>query len=54
MVSCGRLFAEWYHHVEAEQFPEYVREFCFRFSRPELFQNPLYYAEKSLTLVPTR
>jgi transposase-like protein len=20
-----------YHHVEAEQFPEYVREFCFRF-----------------------
>ncbi len=43
-----------YHHVEAEQMPEYVREFCFRFSSPELFENPLYYAEKSLTLVPTR
>lgn len=42
-----------YHHVTAEQFPEYVREFCFRFSSPELFQNPLYYAEKTLTLVPT-
>ena len=43
-----------YHHVTAEQFPGYVREFCFRFSSPELFDSPLYYAEKALTLVPTR
>jgi hypothetical protein len=41
-----------YHHHWSEHLPEYVREFCFRFSSPELFQNPLYYLEKTLTLVP--
>jgi transposase-like protein len=42
-----------YHHVTPEKFPDYVREFCFRFSTPELFDSPLAYAEKTLTLVPT-
>ena len=42
-----------YHHHRAENLPEYVREFCFRFSSPELFQNPLFYIQKSLSLVPT-
>ena len=26
-----------YHHVTPEKFPDYVREFCFRFSNPEMF-----------------
>lgn len=42
-----------YHHTSPEKFPDYVREFCFRFSTPELFSSPLCYAEKSLMLVPT-
>ena len=40
-----------YHHHWSENLPEYVREFCFRFSSPELFNNPLFYLTKSLTLV---
>lgn len=55
IFACLRTFIRrMYHHVTAEQFPWYVREFCFRFSTPELFDSPLYYAEKALTLVPTR
>lgn len=42
-----------YHHVSEEKFPDYVREFCFRFSSPELFESPKLYAEKTLILVPT-
>ncbi len=42
-----------YHHHWSENLPEYVREFCFRFSSPELFENPIFYLEKSLLLVPT-
>jgi len=34
--------------------PEYVREFCIRFSSPEIFDSPLNYLEKSLCLVPSR
>jgi transposase-like protein len=41
-----------YHHHRSENLEEYVREFCFRFSSPELFENPLYYLSKTLTLVP--
>lgn len=41
-----------YHHVTPEKLPEYVSEFCFRFSFPEMYKNPLFYLEKSLTLVP--
>lgn len=43
-----------YHHVTPEKFPDYVREFCFRFSNPELFDSPRLYLEKTLILVPTR
>lgn len=42
-----------YHHVTLEKLPEYVSEFCFRFSSPEMFENPLNYLQKSLYLVPT-
>ena len=40
-----------YHHHRAENLEEYVREFCFRFSSPELFENPKFYLTKSLKLV---
>lgn len=54
MFACLRTFIRrMYHHVTPEKLPEYVREFCFRFSSPEMFKNPLCYAEKTLTLVPT-
>lgn len=43
-----------YHHVTPEHFPDYVREFCFRFSNPEMFESPQLYLEKTLILVPTR
>jgi len=43
-----------YHHVTPEKFPDYVREFCFRFSNPELFDSPQLYLEKTLILVPSR
>ena len=43
-----------YHHHWSENLEQYVREFCFRFSSPELFGNPRNYLLKSLTLVPTR
>lgn len=42
-----------YHHVTADKLHGLVREFCYRFSSPELFANPRYYLEKSLSLVPT-
>lgn len=41
-----------YHHHWSENLEEYVREFCFRFSSPELFENPQYYLSKTLPLVP--
>lgn len=41
-----------YHHTTPEKLPEYVREFCCRFSSPEIFENPLIYLQKTLTLVP--
>lgn len=37
-----------YHHVTAEQLPEYVREFCARFSSPEIFESPRAYLRKTL------
>jgi len=55
MFACFRTFIRrMYHHVTAEKVPEYVSEFCSRFSSPELFENPRHYLKKSLTLVPTR
>jgi transposase-like protein len=41
-----------YHHHWSRNLDEYVREFCFRFSSPDLFKNPIYYLSKSLSLVP--
>ena len=42
-----------YHHHWSKNLEQYVREFCFRFSSPELFNNPLFYLKKSLRLVTT-
>jgi len=41
-----------YHHSTPEYLPEYVREFCVRFSSPEIFHSPLTYLEKTLSRVP--
>jgi len=41
-----------YHHVTPDMMPKYVREFCTRFSSPDLFDSPLSYLQKTLTLVP--
>lgn len=43
-----------YHHTTPEKLPEYVSEFCLRFSSPEIFNNPLSYLQKTLRLVPSR
>jgi len=43
-----------YHHVTPEKLPEIVSEFCFRFSHPEMFENPYQYLLITLKLVPTR
>jgi len=40
-----------YHHTTSEKLPDMVSEFCARFSSPEIFENPLKYLEKTLTLV---
>lgn len=42
-----------YHHVTVDKLEGHVREFCFRFSHPEMFENPRYILEKTLTIVPT-
>lgn len=41
-----------YHHATPKYLPEYVSEFCIRFSSPELFNSPQAYLEKSLLPVP--
>src|SRR3989344_1814269 len=43
-----------YHHTTQEYLPEYVSEFCVRFSSPEIFVSPLSYLSKTLKPVPTR
>lgn len=42
-----------YHHHWSMSLEKYVREFCFRFSSPELFENPQFYLSKALKLVTT-
>lgn len=42
-----------YHHTTPEYLPEYVSEFCYRFSSPETFSSPFVYLEKTLKPVPT-
>lgn len=39
-----------YHHSTPEKLPDYVREFCCRFSSPEIFESPLTYLQKTLSL----
>lgn len=41
-----------YHHVTPQYLPEYVSEFCLRFSSPEIFDSPQSYLTKSLNPVP--
>ena len=41
-----------YHHSSPEKMPEYVSEFCTRFSSPEIFYSPLTFVQKTLSLVP--
>ena len=41
-----------YHHTTPEYLPEYVSEFCLRFSSPEIFNSPYDYLLKSLKPVP--
>ena len=43
-----------YHHVTVAKLEEMTMEFCFRFTHPEIFENPRCYLEKSLFIVPTR
>jgi len=43
-----------YHHVSSDKLPSLISEFSFRFSHPEMFENPQYYLEISLKLVTTR
>ena len=37
-----------YHHTTPKYLPEYVGEFCLRFSSPEIFISPYDYLEKTL------
>jgi transposase-like protein len=37
-----------YHHATPEYLPDYVREFCHRFSSPETFDSPFSYLRKTL------
>lgn len=52
MFGCLRTFIRrMYHHVNSDKLPELVGEFCYRFSSPEIFNNPQSYLEKTLRLV---
>lgn len=37
-----------YHHTTPKYLPEYVSEFCYRFSSPEIFDSPLSYLREAL------
>lgn len=51
MFGCFRTFVRrMYHHVTSDKLEDLMREFVFRFSSPQLFDNPRYYLEKSLRL----
>jgi len=43
-----------YHHVSCDKLPELVREFCVRFSHPEMFDSPYEYLLITLRLATTR
>lgn len=42
-----------YHHVTKKNVESVVGEFCYRFSHPEMFENPRIYLQNTLHLVPT-
>ena len=42
-----------YHHVTPEKLEETVSEFCFRFTHPEIYENPRIFLQITLCLVPT-
>ena len=39
-----------YHHVTMDKLPSVVGEFCYRFSHPEMFDNPRYILQITLKL----
>ena len=41
-----------YHHVTKEKFSAYVREFCARFSSPQMFSSPRDFLAKTISRVP--
>lgn len=43
-----------YHHVTNDKLEGVVSEFCYRFSHPEMFENPRYILENTLRVVTTR
>ena len=43
-----------YHHTSSDKLPSIVGEFCFRFSHPEIFENPRLFMEKTLKFASTR
>ena len=43
-----------YHHVSCTKLEGIIREFCVRFSHPEMFESPYQYLLITLRLVPTR
>ncbi|MFZ2202466.1 MAG: IS1595 family transposase [Microgenomates group bacterium] len=43
-----------YHHVSMDKLPGLVSEFSFRFSHPEIFENPRCFLEITLHLVTSR
>lgn len=42
-----------YHHVTCDKLPMLVAEFCYRFCHKEMFENPRFYLQNTLQLVPT-
>src|SRR3989337_2586839 len=42
-----------YHHCTPGTLPEYVSEFCIRFSSPEIFTSPFTYLKNSSLLAPS-
>jgi transposase-like protein len=42
-----------YHHVTVDKLGEYMGEFCYRFSHPEIFNSPREYLLIALQIVPT-
>ncbi len=43
-----------YHHVTVDKLNDLVSEFCFRFSHPEIFENPRCFLEITLRPVTSR